>query len=64
KIQRFLSQPFHVAEVFTNIAGKFVSVEDTVKGFKEILEGKHDEMPESAFYMVGTIEEAIEKAAS
>jgi F-type H+-transporting ATPase subunit beta len=64
KIQRFLSQPFHVAEVFTNIAGKFVSVEDTVKGFKEILEGKHDELPESAFYMVGTIEEAIEKAAS
>jgi F-type H+-transporting ATPase subunit beta len=53
-----------VAEVFTNIAGKFVSVEDTVKGFKEILEGKHDELPESAFYMVGTIEEAIEKAAS
>ena len=64
KIQRFLSQPFHVAEVFTNIAGKFVSVEDTVKGFKEILEGKHDDLPESAFYMVGTIEEAIEKAAS
>lgn len=63
KIQRFLSQPFHVAEVFTNIAGKFVKVEDTVKGFKEILEGKHDELPESAFYMVGTIEEAIEKAA-
>ena len=63
KIQRFLSQPFHVAEVFTNIAGKFVSVEDTVKGFKEILDGKHDELPESAFYMVGTIEEAIEKAA-
>ena len=63
KIQRFLSQPFHVAEVFTNIAGKFVKVEDTVKGFKEILDGKHDELPESAFYMVGTIEEAIEKAA-
>jgi F-type H+-transporting ATPase subunit beta len=63
KIQRFLSQPFHVAEVFTNIPGKFVKVEDTVKGFKEILEGKHDELPESAFYMVGTIEEAIEKAA-
>jgi F-type H+-transporting ATPase subunit beta len=63
KIQRFLSQPFHVAEVFTNIAGKFVKVEDTVKGFKEILEGKHDDLPESAFYMVGTIEEAIEKAA-
>ncbi len=63
KVQRFLSQPFHVAEVFTNIAGKFVKVEETVKGFKEILEGKHDELPESAFYMVGTIEEAIEKAA-
>ncbi|MGA7279072.1 MAG: F0F1 ATP synthase subunit beta [Desulfocapsaceae bacterium] len=64
KIQRFLSQPFHVAEVFTNIAGKFVKVEETVKGFKEILEGKHDDLPESAFYMVGTIEEAIEKAAA
>ena len=63
KVQRFLSQPFHVAEVFTNIAGKFVKVEDTVKGFKEILDGKHDELPEGAFYMVGTIEEAIEKAA-
>ena len=63
KIQRFLSQPFHVAEVFTNIAGKFVKVEDTVKGFKEILDGKHDDLPENAFYMVGTIEEAIEKAA-
>src|SRR5210317_2144823 len=64
KIQRFLSQPFHVAEVFTNIAGKFVKVEDTVRGFKEILDGKHDELPESAFYMVGTIEEAVEKAAT
>jgi F-type H+-transporting ATPase subunit beta len=64
KIQRFLSQPFHVAEVFTNIPGKFVKVEETVKGFKEILEGKHDDLPESAFYMVGTIEEAIEKAAA
>ncbi|HBH28936.1 MAG: F0F1 ATP synthase subunit beta [Desulfofustis sp. PB-SRB1] len=63
KIQRFLSQPFHVAEVFTGMAGKFVKVEDTVKGFKEILDGKHDEMPETAFYMVGTIEEAVEKAA-
>jgi F-type H+-transporting ATPase subunit beta len=63
KIQRFLSQPFHVAEVFTGMAGKFVKVEDTVKGFKEILDGKHDEMPETAFYMVGTIEEAMEKAA-
>src|SRR5210317_1794321 len=63
KIQRFLSQPFTVAEVFTGMAGKFVKVEDTVRGFKEILEGKHDELPESAFYMVGTIEEAVEKAA-
>ncbi len=63
KIQRFLSQPFTVAEVFTGMAGKFVKVEDTVKGFKEILEGKHDDLPENAFYMVGTIEEAMEKAA-
>jgi len=61
KIQRFLSQPFTVAEVFTGMAGKFVKVGDTVRGFKEILEGKHDELPESAFYMVGTIEEAVEK---
>jgi len=64
KVQRFLSQPFHVAEVFTNIPGSFVKVEETVKGFKEILDGKHDDLPESAFYMVGTIEEAIEKAAA
>jgi len=63
KIQRFLSQPFTVAEVFTGMSGKYVKVEDTVRGFKEILEGKHDELPESAFYMVGTIEEAVEKAA-
>ncbi len=62
KIQRFLSQPFHVAETFTGIPGKYVKVEDTVRGFKEILEGKHDDLPEQAFYMVGTIEEAIEKA--
>ena len=64
KVQRFLSQPFHVAEVFTNIPGAFVKVEETVKGFKEILEGKHDDLPENAFYMVGTIEQAIEKAAA
>jgi F-type H+-transporting ATPase subunit beta len=64
KMQRFLSQPFTVAEVFTGMAGKYVKVEDTVRGFKEILEGKHDELPESAFYMVGTIEEAVEKAAA
>lgn len=64
KIQRYLSQPFTVAEVFTGMAGKFVKVEDTVQGFKEILEGKHDDLPESAFYMVGSIEEAVEKAAA
>jgi F-type H+-transporting ATPase subunit beta len=62
KIQRFLSQPFHVAEEFTGRKGKYVKVEDTVRGFKEIVEGKHDDMPEQAFYMVGGIEEAIEKA--
>ncbi len=62
KIQRFLSQPFFVAEVFTGSPGKYVKIEDTVKGFKEILEGKHDSLPEQAFYMVGTIEEAVEKA--
>ena len=63
KIQRFLSQPFTVAEVFTGMDGKYVKVEDTVRGFKEILDGKHDELPENAFYMVGTIDEAVEKAA-
>jgi F-type H+-transporting ATPase subunit beta len=57
-----LSQPFHVAEVFTGSPGKFVKVEDTVRSFKEIIDGKHDDLPESAFYMVGSIEEAIEKA--
>ncbi|NLA41909.1 MAG: F0F1 ATP synthase subunit beta [Smithella sp.] len=62
KIQRFLSQPFFVAAQFTGTEGKFVSVADTVRGFKEILEGKHDDLPEQAFYMVGGIEEAIEKA--
>ncbi|MDR0356339.1 MAG: F0F1 ATP synthase subunit beta [Deltaproteobacteria bacterium] len=62
KIQRFLSQPFFVAEVFTGSPGKFVKVEDTVRGFKEILEGKHDELPEQAFHMVGGIEEVQEKA--
>ena len=62
KIQRFLSQPFFVAAQFTGTEGKFVSVPDTVRGFKEILEGMHDNLPEQAFYMVGTIEEAIEKA--
>ena len=62
KIQRFLSQPFHVAEVFTGSPGVFVNLEDTIKGFKGIVAGEHDDMPESAFYMVGTIEEAVEKA--
>ena len=62
RIQRFCSQPFHVAEQFTGIPGKYVPVKETVRGFKEILEGKHDELPESAFYMVGAIDEAVEKA--
>ncbi|WP_305045210.1 F0F1 ATP synthase subunit beta [Geoalkalibacter sp.] len=62
KIQRFLSQPFHVAEVFTGSPGKYVELKDTIKGFQEIVAGKHDDLPEQAFYMVGTIEEAIEKA--
>ena len=62
KIQRFLTQPFHVGEVFTGIPGKYVKVEDTIKGFKEILSGQHDDLPEQAFYMIGTIDEAVEKA--
>jgi F-type H+/Na+-transporting ATPase subunit beta len=62
KLQRFLSQPFFVAQQFTGFEGKYVQVADTVRGFKEIVEGKHDELPEQAFYMVGTIEEAVEKA--
>jgi F-type H+-transporting ATPase subunit beta len=62
RMQRFLSQPFHVAETFTGTPGKYVTVKDTIKAFKEIIEGKHDELPEAAFYMVGTIEEAQEKA--
>src|SRR5512139_643012 len=62
KIQRFLSQPFHVAEQFTGNAGKYVELADTIRGFKEIVEGKHDDLPEQAFYMVGGIEEAVEKA--
>jgi F-type H+-transporting ATPase subunit beta len=62
KIQRFLSQPFHVAEAFTGTPGKYVKLEDTIKGFKAITEGQYDDMPEQAFYMVGTIEEAEEKA--
>jgi F-type H+-transporting ATPase subunit beta len=63
KIERFLSQPFHVAEVFTGSPGKLVSLEDTIKGFKGIVNGEYDHLPEAAFYMVGTIEEAIEKGA-
>jgi F-type H+-transporting ATPase subunit beta len=62
KIQRFLSQPMHVAEIFTGAPGKYVKIEETVRGFREILDGKHDDLPENAFYMVGTIEEAVEKA--
>jgi F-type H+-transporting ATPase subunit beta len=62
QLERFLSQPFHVAEQFTGQAGVYVRLEDTIRGFKEILEGKHDELPEQAFYMVGTIEDAVAKA--
>jgi F-type H+-transporting ATPase subunit beta len=62
KLQRFLSQPFHVAEAFTGTPGKYVKLKETVRSFKEIVEGKHDDLPEQAFYMVGVIEEAIEKA--
>ncbi len=62
KIQRFLSQPFHVAEVFTNIPGKFVQLEDTIKSFKAVVEGEYDHLPEAAFYMVGGIEDAVAKA--
>ena len=62
RIQRFLSQPMFVAEAFTGTPGRYVSVKETVRGFKEILEGKHDHLPEQAFYMVGTIDDALEKA--
>ncbi len=62
RIQRFLSQPFSVAEQFTGFPGKYVKLEDTIRSFKEILEGKHDSLPEMAFMYVGTIEEAVEKA--
>jgi F-type H+-transporting ATPase subunit beta len=62
KIQRFLSQPFHVAEVFTGTPGVFVNLEDTIKGFKGLVEGEYDDLPEAAFYMVGAMEEAVEKA--
>ena len=62
KLQRFLSQPFSVAEVFTGTPGKYVKLPDTIKGFKAIVDGQYDDMPEQAFYMVGTIEEVEEKA--
>jgi F-type H+-transporting ATPase subunit beta len=62
KVQRFLSQPFHVAEQFTGIAGKYVKIADTVRGFKEVIEGKHDDVPEQAFYMQGGIEDVLKKA--
>jgi F-type H+-transporting ATPase subunit beta len=62
KIERFLSQPFHVAEVFTGAPGVFVDLEDTIKGFKGLVAGEYDHLPEQAFYMVGTIEAAVEKA--
>ena len=64
KIQRFLSQPFTVAEQFTGMEGKYVPLKETIRGFKEIIEGKHDNLPESAFLFVGTIDEAVEKAKS
>jgi len=64
KIQRFLSQPFHVAEQFTGFAGKYVKLSDTIRGFREIAEGKHDDVPEQAFYMQGTIEEVLERATA
>ena len=63
KIERFLSQPFHVAEQFTGMPGKYVPLADTVRGFKEIVDGKCDDLPEQAFFMVGGIEEAVEQAA-
>ncbi|HOQ12847.1 MAG TPA: F0F1 ATP synthase subunit beta, partial [Spirochaetota bacterium] len=62
KIERFLSQPFFVAEQFTGMQGKYVKLEDTVKSFKAVINGEYDDLPEQAFYMVGTIEEAVEKA--
>jgi F-type H+-transporting ATPase subunit beta len=62
KVERFLSQPFHVAEVFTGAPGVFVELADTIKGFKGLCNGEYDHLPEPAFYMVGTIEQAVEKA--
>jgi F-type H+-transporting ATPase subunit beta len=63
RIERFLSQPFFVASQFTGLEGKYVSIADTIRGFREIVEGKHDNLPEQAFLLVGSIEEAVEKAA-
>jgi len=62
KIQKFLSQPFHVAEQFTGLPGRYVNLDNTIRSFKEILEGKHDDIPEQAFYMVGDIDEVAQKA--
>ena len=62
RIQKYLSQPFHVAEVFTGMKGVYVKLEDTIRGFKGIVDGEYDNVPEQAFYMVGTIEEVLEKA--
>ena len=62
KIQRFLSQPFYVAEMFTGTPGVYVPLKETIRSFREILDGKHDDLPEAAFYMVGTIEDAIKRA--
>jgi F-type H+-transporting ATPase subunit beta len=64
KVQRFFSQPFFVASQFTGLEGKYVKLEDTIKGFREIVDGKHDDLPEQAFYMVGTIEEAVQKGTT
>jgi F-type H+-transporting ATPase subunit beta len=64
KVERFLSQPFYVAEAFTGREGKHVELEDTIRGFSEIISGKHDDLPEQAFYMVGSIDEAVEQAKS
>ena len=62
RVEKFLSQPFFVAQQFTGLEGKYVKLEDTIRSFKEIVEGKHDDVPEQAFYMVGTIDEVLEKA--
>ena len=63
-MQRFLSQPFFVAEQFTGLEGKFVELDETIRSFREVVEGKHDDLPEQAFYLVGSIDEAVEKARS